>query len=65
MVEVYGVMHGQPFSVVVERSDLKATILSYQDAEQGPFPRPYSGPLPVAKPEVLVPQEPEFEEVPF
>lgn len=64
MVEVSGIMHGKPFSEVVSRTDLLSTIMKYQDAEEGPFPRPYFGQSPVIQPEPVAQVE-EFEEVPF
>jgi len=64
MVEVFGVIHGKPFSEVVSRSELLSTIMKYQDAEEGPFPRPYFGQSPVIQPDPVV-QVGDFEEVPF
>jgi hypothetical protein len=64
MVEVFGVIHGRPFSEVVARTELLSTIMKYQDAEEGPFPRPYFGEIPVIQPDLVI-QPQEFEEVPF
>ena len=65
MVEVFGVMNGHAFSEIVERSRLLETIMKYQGADQGPFPRPYVGQVPVIQPEPEPMKVEEFEDVPF